>query len=228
MKTGEQHNLAKQLEANKRFNKELKEYLAGRLNDQVIFYLGNSFGNLSKKLDNHKGLYMRQGILSKATKGHDTSIDLKQLKDLPLKLSHASTIFRSKKHGALVAVIDVADSKRQPVVVAIQTRHAAFIGQTPEGINVITSIHGRPKEQLMHWKVEGLELGKGGKINSAYIQFGAIPNRYVNGDLNNATKISQENQNSKSLAKKMNELTQKNTEVLRGQHVKHRHKGKGY
>ena len=206
----------------------MKDYLAGKLNDQVIFYLGNSLGNLSEKLDNHKGLYMRQGILSKALKGHDTSIDLKQLKDLPLKLSQASTIFRSKKPGSLVAVIDVTDSKKQPVVVAIQTHHAAFIGQTPQGINVITSIHGRPKKQLMHWKAEGLELRKGEKINSAYIQFGAIPNRDVSGNLKNTAKIIQENQNSKSFAEKMHELTKKNTEALQLTHVKHRHRGKSY
>jgi hypothetical protein len=45
-------------------------------------------------------------------------------------------------------------------------------------------------------------------------QLGAIPSVGVSKDLDNATKVVQENQNSKSMAEKMADLIQKNTAVL--------------
>ncbi|MDR1226549.1 MAG: hypothetical protein LBK47_06585 [Prevotellaceae bacterium] len=222
--------LSSVLEANSKFNNDLKKYFEGKLSDQVVFNLGNSFGKLSENLDNFKNLYMRQGILSKALKGHDTSINVRQLENLPLKLYKAKTIFKSKKPGSLVVAIDMVDSRKQPVVVAIKTHHTAFIGQTSDDVNVITSIHGRPKEHLMYWKSEGLELRKGQKINSTHIQSGTIPDRYVSGVSNSKAKVAQENQTTKSLAEKMSELTEKNTAALRAtlpQQPPHRHKHKG-
>jgi hypothetical protein len=40
---------------------------------------------------------MQQNILTKAQKRHDTTVTLKQLEDLPIKLNQASSIFQSKK-----------------------------------------------------------------------------------------------------------------------------------
>jgi hypothetical protein len=224
--------LSSLLKANSRYNEDLKKYLSGTLDNQKIFNLGNHFGILSQYLDSSSNLYMRQGILSKAAKGHDTSIDLKKMESLPQKLAHPAQIFKSKKPGSIVAVLSsITDSKRQLVVVAIEMHHKRFIGQTPDKVNVITSIHGRPLRQLLKWREDGLELyynGKSIKTNSTHSnQPGAIPDRELSGVLNNTTNVLQNIEPAKSLAEKMADLTKKNAAMLRKSSNNNQHKNKG-
>jgi hypothetical protein len=178
------------IEANNHYNRDFREYLLGTLDNQKIFNLGSNFGKLSQYLDSGD-LYMRQGILSKAVKGHDSSIDLNKFESLPQKLAQPTQIFKSKKPDSIVVVLDsITDTKRQFAVVAIQMHHRRFIGQTPDNISVITSIHGRPLSQLLKWRKEGLELYYNKNKNSAYSnQSGAIPNREISGAVNRDTNI---------------------------------------
>jgi hypothetical protein len=158
---------------------------------------------------------MSQRIWNKALKGHSAAIDLKELEDFPLKIAEAPLVFKSKKPGSIVVVINVTDSENQPVVVAINT---SAKGINRESINQVTSIHGRPLNQLELWKEQGLELHNSAQKETFILsskRHGAIPGLGQNKGFKDATNVPQKSEPAKSLAEKMSDLTKKNAVALR-------------
>jgi hypothetical protein len=238
------------LKVNNAYNKELKKYIQGTLPWQKVIYLGNHFGEASKYFGNSPDLYMSQSIWNKALKGHSTTIDLKKLEDLPLKIAQAPLIFKSKKQGSIVAAINVTDSTGQPVVVAINTLSKSLDGKN--SINAITSIHGRPAEQLTLWSTQGLELHNSIQKETSILskcygvipsldqnrgfketsnihpeQLGAIPSVEMNKGFKDTANVTPKSEPTKTLAVKMADLTKKNTDKLRKSLSNNQLKSKG-
>ncbi|MDR1226557.1 MAG: hypothetical protein LBK47_06625 [Prevotellaceae bacterium] len=212
----EQGKLAQLLEANNKYNKDLSKYLKGTLPKKNFLNLGQPHGALAEHIGNSQDLLMRQGILTKAVKGHKTPINLKQVEDLPFKLYQAKQIFKSKKDGSLVAVLDVKDSANNSVVVTIDVNQKINNRREESNVSTITSIYGKPALNIERWQQEGLELHsvQNKEKTSTYSkQLDLIPSVGINEDLNDVTKLAQENQTTKSMAEKMSELTEKTTEA---------------
>jgi hypothetical protein len=219
--------LSNLLKANSQYNKDLKGYVKGTLPWHKNIDLGSHFGEVSKYIGNSSNLYMSQRIWNKAIRGHSTTIDLKKLEDLPLKIAEAPLVFKSKKPGSIVVGINVTDSDNQPVVVAINTVAKSLDGKNH--INLITSIHGRPLNQLELWRSQGLELHNSAQKETFISSkcHGAIPGLEQNKGLKDATNVLQKNGPAKSLTEKMANLTKKNTEILRKSYNKQQNKSHG-
>jgi hypothetical protein len=203
--------------ANSRYNAQLSEYLKNpnRLRNKPI-NLGVPVGVVEKYLGNSQEIFMRAGIIGKALKGHETAISKKDLENLPSKLANPSQVFKSKKEGSIVVAVDIKDNLGQPVVIAIEVKSAIELGSKQYAGNIITSIHGRKMEHLKMWKEHGLELyGRQKEKSSTYLANpGTIPSGKASRGLDNDAKIAQKNENSKSMAQKMAEVTKRNTELL--------------
>ncbi|MDR0566695.1 MAG: hypothetical protein LBG47_06640 [Prevotellaceae bacterium] len=199
------------LTANAAYNMDLKKYMQGKLPTWKILDLGMPCGELSKHIDNTASILMPQRILTKAQKGHDATISLKQLEDLPVKLNHALAIFQSKKVDSVVVMVNEKDSKNNPVVVPINRRGVVFDGKKNKVANLITSIHGRPQKHLDFWTENGLNLYSKEKTFIHSEQPGAIPSVETNKGLKSATNVSQKSETTKFFVEKMADLTKKNT-----------------
>jgi hypothetical protein len=148
----------KLLNVNEKFNSDLKAYQQSLLPKEVVFNLGQPVGELSKFLDCSQDIMMQQNILTKAQKGHDTAVTLKQLENLPLKLNQPPFIFQSKKSGSIVVVVNEKDNENNPVVIPINKESVIFNGRNKLNVNLITSIYGRPQKHLDLWAENGLTL----------------------------------------------------------------------
>jgi len=202
----EQSQLAALLEANNRYNKDLQRYIKGTLPRHEPFNLGKPYGKLSNYLDNSENILMRQGIINKATKGHESSIKIGDLKDLPLKLYQVSNIFQSTQENSLVTVINVRDSANNPVVIPIKAKSTFEIGREKYAGNLITSIYGKTTENLEKWRAQNLELynkERKEKTSINSISPSPILGDGVNRGLENTTKVIQKNQNPTPEQKKI-------------------------
>ncbi|MDR1343205.1 MAG: hypothetical protein LBK18_08145 [Prevotellaceae bacterium] len=197
------------LKANSAYNKELKKYIRGTLPRWKVLDLGTPFGELSKHIDCTSNILMPQRVFTKAQKGHTTTINLKQLEDLPIKLNQASSIFQSKKDNSVVAVINEKDNKNNPIVIPINKQGIIFDGKKNRCVNLITSIHGRPQDQLELWTKNGLNLYS---IEKTFIhpeQLGAIPSVEMNKGFKDTANVTPKSEPTKILADKMADLTKK-------------------
>jgi hypothetical protein len=217
------------LKANNRFNEDLRKYQKGTLPRWKILDAGLPLGELSKHLDKAQNILLPQRILTKAQKGHESTIALEQLKDLPIKLNQAPLIFQSKKTDSVVVVINERDNKNNPVVIPINKKGAIADGGVSKRANLITSIYGRPQKHFDLWTENGLSLYKGDKEKTFTHpeQPGTIPGVEVNKGFKDATNVAQNNESTNSLAEKMADLTKKNTALLRKSSNSNPHKSPG-
>lgn len=146
------------LKANNKYNSDLEVYRQGLLPKDIVFNLGRPVGELSKFLDCSQDIMMQQNILTKAQKGHDTTVTLTQLENLPLKLNHPPFIFQSKKVGSIVVILNEKDNENNPIVIPINKESVILNGRDELNVNLITSIYGRPQKHLDLWAENGLSL----------------------------------------------------------------------
>jgi hypothetical protein len=219
--------LSSLLKVNNAYNKDLQKYMQGKLPTWKVLDLGMPCGELAKHIDNATNILMSQRILTKAQKGHDTTMFLKQLEDLPIKLSQPPSIFQSKKAGSVVVILDEKDNKNNPIVVPINKQGIIFDGKSNKCTNLITSIHGRPQKHLELWTENGLNLYSKEKTFIHPEQLGTIPSVEMNKGFKDATNVQQKNEPAKSLAEKMADLTKKNTAILSKSSSNKQQKSKG-
>ena len=107
-------------------------------------------------------------VVRKAINGVKHQVPLTVIDRLPESLADPVMVFDSATvPGALVALVGAVDDHRQPVVVALhlsaqQQRHV---------VNAITSVHGRPHDQIMRWAKQGLLRYRNEKKSLAWLQY---------------------------------------------------------
>ena len=100
-----------------------------------------------------RGLFLEE---SKHTRnhGHANGINKDIVKQVAAKLDDPLLVFRSTNGRDLVAVYSVLDKKGNPVMISLRAEQTA----NHIDVNLLTSLYGRPSEQLQNWIDQGLLL----------------------------------------------------------------------
>jgi hypothetical protein len=137
----------------KNFNKQLDEYVSGKLRSDVIFNLGKPSKVLKKTGVPNLEISLTQKVIKTKTGKHNYPVE--SLKDLPDRINDPIMVFPSKTQPNSKVVLTGIKYKNRNFVVALKLDETAYRGRKAIQVNDIKSIYPKDFEKIINWIKEG-------------------------------------------------------------------------